>query len=88
MRRLKWLMLLLPLLSSDNARAEDEPDGDRKIIYRQKTEIDFEGLDVAASLVKPQGALILERKQASFNPLIKLRDNFNAEIDQSTQEIK
>lgn len=89
MRHLRWLVLLLPLLASDSARAADDDEAsDRKVVYRQKTEIDFEGLDVEASLVKPQGALVLERKQASFNPLIKLRKDFNAEIDQSTDEIK
>lgn len=89
MRHLRWLVLLLPLLASDSARAADDDEAsDRKVVYRQKTEIDFEGLDVEASLVKPQGALVLDRKKASFNPLIKLRTDFNAEIDQSTDEIK
>jgi hypothetical protein len=89
MRHLRWLVLLLPLLASDSARAaDDEEVSERKVVYRQKTEIDFEGLDVEASLVKPQGALVLDRKKASFNPLIKLRTDFNTEIDQSTDEIK
>jgi len=66
----------------------DGGEDDRKVVYKQKTEIDFEGLEVEGALQKPQGALVLERKQASFNPLIKLRTDWNAEIDQSTQEIK
>lgn len=77
-----WLLLVTL------AWAGDEEKDDRKIVYRQKTEIDFEGLDVEAALIKPQGSLVLERKKASFNPLIKLRTNFNEEIDQSTDEIK
>lgn len=77
-----WLLLTTIALAGDGA------DEDRKVVYRQKTEIDFEGLDVEASLVKPQGTLVIERKQASFNPLVKLRTNFNDEIDQSTNEIK
>jgi hypothetical protein len=76
------------LLLTTIALAGDEVDEERRIIYRQKTEIDFEGLDVEASLVKPQGTLVIERKQASFNPLVKLRTNFSDEIDQSTDEIK
>jgi hypothetical protein len=31
---------------------------------------------------------VLERKQASFNPLIKLRVNFNEEIEDSVQEVR
>ena len=71
------------------AVAQDEGgEGDRKVVYKQKTEIDFEGLDVSGELVKPQSALVLDRKKAQFNPLIKLRPDFNAEMEQSVDEIK
>ena len=88
MRRAGLIIASFIMLAAGQAQAGDEKDEERKVVYRQKTEIDFEGLDVEASLVKPQGTLVIERKQASFNPLIKLRTDFNAEIDQSTQEIK
>ena len=61
---------------------------DRDIVYKQKTEIDFEGVDIEGQLVKPQGALLLDRKRASFNPLIKLRTDFNPEMTMSVNEIK
>ena len=80
------MMLLLLVMT---ALADDsDANSDRKVVYRQKTEIDFEGLDVEATLVKPQGSLVIERKKASFNPLIKVRENWQQEIDQSTDEIK
>jgi hypothetical protein len=72
---------------SSVAMAQDEEDG-RKVTYKQKTEIDFEGLDVNGELTKPQSALVLDRKKASFNPLIKLREDFNAEMEQSIDEVK
>jgi len=84
---MRRIILIAALLFAQPANAKDEQE-DRKVTYRQKTEIDFEGLDVNAALVKPAGSLVLERKQASFNPLIKLRTNFNEEIDKSTDEIK
>ena len=59
-----------------------------EVIYKQKTEIDFEGVDVEGQLVKPEGQLITEREVAQFNPLIKLRYNFNEEMSQSVNEIK
>lgn len=77
-----WLLLVTLAL------AGDEPEDDRKIVYKQKTEIDFEGLEVEGVLQKPQSALVLERKKASFNPLIKLRTDWNDEIDRSTDEVK
>jgi hypothetical protein len=77
-------VLALGMFSS-TALAQDD---DRKVVYKQKTEIDFEGLEVAGELVKPQGALLLDRKRANFNPLIRLRTDFNEEMAQSVDEIK
>lgn len=75
---------------SGAALAQDEEGGadGRKVTYKQKTEIDFEGLDVNGELVKPSGAMVLDRKKASFNPLIKLRADFNPEMEQSIDEVK
>jgi len=76
-------MILLFIVSL--AFAQDE---DRGVKYNSRTEIDFEGVDVSGELVKPQGALLLDRKRASFNPLIKLRKDFNPEMSNSVTEIK
>lgn len=94
MAHITRIALLLGLVSAASgvARAQDaggEDGGDgRKVTYKQKTEIDFEGLDVNGELVKPQSALVLDRKKAAFNPLIKFRENFNPEMEQSIDEIK
>ena len=50
--------------------------------------IDFEGVEVSGELVKPQGSLLLERKRAQFNSMIKLRTDFDDEMDKSVDEIK
>ncbi len=75
-----FLMLIMNL-----AFAQEE---DRSVTYKKRTEIDFEGVDISGELVKPQGALLLDRKRASFNPLIKLRSDFNPEMSASVTEIK
>ena len=86
------VLLLLAAAWSSPALAQDDEDesatAGRKIVYKAKTEIDFEAVEVAGELVKPQGALLLDRKRASFNPLIKLRPDFNSEMDASVDEIK
>lgn len=69
------------------AIAQDATD-DRVIKYKERTEIDFEDVDVNGQLVKPAGALLLERKRASFNPLIRLREDFNDEMKRSVDEVK
>ena len=74
---------------SPAASAQDAEDaGERSVKYKERTEIDFEGVDVNGELVKPQGALMLDRKRASFNPLIHLRTEFNEEMKQSIDEVK
>ena len=50
--------------------------------------IDFEGIEIQGQLVKPQGALLLDRRSATFNPLIKLRTDFDDEMERSVDEIK
>ena len=73
------LTMSLPALAQDD---------DRNVRYKDRTEIDFEGVDVSGELVKPQGALLLDRKRANFNPLIKLRTDFNPEMSQSINNVK
>ena len=61
---------------------------DRATEYKKRTEIDFEALDITGEMIKPQGSVIIERKRAEFNPLIKIREDFNYEISNSIREIK
>lgn len=76
---------IIALLSYSPALlADDEP----KVVYKDKTEIDFEGIELEGELVKPQGALLLERKKANFNPLIRLRKDFTLEIKQSVKDVQ
>jgi hypothetical protein len=82
--RMKYLVLFM---LSGIAYAGDEKE-EPKVIYKEKTEIDFEGVEVVGELVKPQGSLVLDRKHAKFNPMIKLRTDFDDEIDKSVDEIK
>ena len=77
----------LLFLLSTVAYADEETE-EPKVIYKQKTEIDFEGVEVDGTLVKPQGSLILDRKHAKFNPMIKLRTDFDDEMEQSVKEVK
>ena len=77
------LMLFFPF----SANGQERGDNDR-IVYKQRTEINFDGVDIQGELVKPQGTLLLDRRSASFNPLIKLRENWNLEIKESIRTIR
>ena len=89
MLRLIAVTLALSIGSAAFAQDEevDEETG-RRIKYSERTEIDFESVDVSGELVKPEGSLLLDRKRASFNPLIRLREDFNEEMKNSVDEIK
>ena len=63
-------------------------ENDRQIRYQKETEIDFDGLEIEGELIKPTGALIVERSGVKFNPLIELRLDFNPELAASVTLIK
>ena len=81
-------MTLFLLLTLSTSYADDSVKEDPKVVYKAKTEIDFEGVEIEGELVKPQGSLILDRQRAKFNPLIKLRVDFDDEMDKTVDEIK
>ena len=80
--------LLLTLLITPGLALADDGEEEPKVVYKERTEIDFEGVEVQGELVKPQGALLLDRKRAQFNSMIKLRTDFDDEMDKSVDEIK
>mgnify|MGYP003146055323 CR=1 FL=1 len=59
-----------------------------KIVYKEKTEIDFEALDIEGTTKKPRQALIMENTRAIFNPLIKIREEWHKEMIESLDEIQ
>jgi len=81
-------MLYMALFLLNPSYADDPVVGNREVVYKAKTEIDFEGIEIDGMLVKPEGSLVLERKSASFNPLIRLRTDFDKEMHDSVNEIK
>lgn len=80
------IITLYIALSSAAYAAEDQKED--KTQYKNVTEIDFEDLEIEGSLQRPENKLIVDRKKASFNPLINLRQDWNEEMSQSVNEIK
>ena len=75
------------LLLSFPAYGQEENE-DRKIVYQERTEIDFDAMEVTGELVKPQGSVITDRKRAKFDSFIKLRVNWDKEMKKSLKEIR
>ena len=84
---MRTFVLILALFFPFPANAQERGDNER-FIYKQRTEIDFDGVDIQGELVKPQGTLLLDRRSAAFNPLIKLRENWNLEIKESIRTMR
>jgi hypothetical protein len=81
--------MIILVLTLHMAHAADNEDADSdKVVYKQRTEIDFDDLEIEGVLERPSSQLLQERKGAKFNPLIKLRENWDPEMEQSIGDIK
>ncbi len=63
-------------------------DDEANVQYKKKTEIDFDDVGVDGELKKPHGAYLLDKRQSSFNPLIRLKEDFNQEMVESVNQIR
>jgi hypothetical protein len=93
MRRLAAVVAVVALWAGP-ALAEDEPKTEVKIIQeedkvvvRKKTTIDFTDMAVEGELTKPEGSYVLNRKKTDFQSLIRVRDNFNPELQKSVDNL-
>lgn len=82
------VMLLSWVLAASAPAQEIEPTSGRKIKYKDRTEITFEGLDVVGTPVTPEFVYVAEVSRPRFNPLIRLREAFEAEMNASVDEVK
>ena len=80
------ITLLFSMALALPAVAQDEDSAN--VRYKKKTEIDFEDVSVDGELKKPHGAYLLDKRQSSFNPLIRLKENFNQEMIDSVNQIR
>ena len=84
---MRSILLTFGLCVASSAFA-DEPKEEPKVIYKERTEIDFEGVELQGELVRPQGSLILDRQRAKFNSMVWIRADFDDEMDKTVEEIK
>ena len=88
MTRLAFIAILaaFPTLAlADEAELDTD---ERTVVYAERTELEFEGIDVSGELVKPIGVSVSVRRVGEFNPMIHLRTDFNVEIEESLDFMK
>jgi hypothetical protein len=84
-------LLALPALAQD--KAADTKPGPKvvqeadKVVIRKRTVIDFNDVTVEGELTKPEGSYLLNRNKTRFQSLIRLRDNFNPELQKSADNL-
>lgn len=93
----KFFFIMVLVLASFGAYAQEdggtadtgEMDAEgRKVIYRQKTVIDFEDVMLEGQIKKPSGSFLMDRTKTKFNSLINLKKDFNKELVKSVDVLK
>jgi len=94
----KFFFVMVLMLGSFGAYAQEEgasttDTGDmdaegRKVVYRQKTVIDFEDVMLEGQIKKPSGSFLMDRTKTKFNSLINLKKDFNKELVKSVDVLK
>ena len=80
------VLLALPALAEEKPRAKVVQEADR-IVVRKRTVIDFKDVTVEGELTRPEGSYVLNRNRTRFRSLVRLRDNFNPELQKSADNL-
>jgi hypothetical protein len=80
-------LLALSFAFAAPALAQEETP-EPKVTYAAETQITFTGAKVEGVVNGPNGAFVAEPRRLGFAPMITLRSDFNAEIDQSVNQVK
>lgn len=80
------VLLALPALAEEKPRAKVVQEADR-IVVRKRTVIDFNDVTVEGELTRPEGSYVLNRNRTRFRSLVRLRDNFNPELQKSADNL-
>ena len=80
---LTTVTLAIPALAQDETPSET-----RTIVYQQMTEIDFEVLELEGGIRRGGIIDLTGRRQMQFNPLVRIRSNFDPEILTSVDQVR
>ena len=87
MRAISAAVALAAVLSW-TARAEDKVVREKdRTVYRKRSVVDFNDVSVEGELTRPQGSYVLDRQKAGFPSRIKLRANFQPELQKSVDNL-
>lgn len=95
------VLVLCVFLTAGNAFSDDkkpaaegggdyviEKKGNTTIKYKKKTTYDFEGASIDGVYNKPSGSYISNIKDVKAKSIIRIRENFDAEVIDSARQLK
>lgn len=74
---------------ADMANAQEEVviQEEDRVVYRERTIVDFNDMTLEGELSRPDGAYMMNLQRASFSTLINLRQNFLPELEKSVDNL-
>lgn len=60
----------------------------KKVTYRKTQDVNFDAVDVDGAVRTPDGAYLVQKRGIDFNPLYKVRKNFDDNIKDSVEYVK
>lgn len=96
MIRTMTVLLLLAFSVGAFAEAEAQPAANatvnttvkKKIIYRKKQKVSFDGMDVDGKSRTPDGVYVNEKRGVDFMPLFQNKNNFSDKIIKSVEHLR
>jgi hypothetical protein len=80
-------LLSLPTVAEEKPGVKVIREAD-KIVVRKRTVIDFNDVTVEGELTKPEGSYVLNRNRTRFRSLVRLRENFDPELQKSADNLQ
>ena len=77
-----------PKVEENNSDYVIEKKGNTIIKYKKKTTYDFEGASIDGVYNKPSGSYISNIKDVKARSIIRIRENFDAEVIDSARQLK
>ena len=82
------VLLLLAFSVGAVAEADVKPATNKKIIYRKKQKVSFDGMDVDGKSRTPDGVYVNEKRGVDFMPLFQNKNNFSDKIIKSVEHLR
>ena len=81
-------VLASPVLATDSEGFTTQKQGDKTIKFKSKASYDFEGASIDGVYNKPAGSYISNIKDVKARSIIKVRENFDAEVLDSARHVR